>query len=366
MKSGGDRSERGSGIEEIVRPAGGSLGATGGGGVTLDLKTVALLASGMQYGYSFEVIVGHPTCIVRARKGSRGFIFQFWPGFLSLARRKDFHRLPDKVLQRELLQDAGLPAPRLYQVVSGPEGVDRESVRFPAVVKPRHGRGSEDVFTGLKNHLALAEAVAMACREGQDVVIEEHIEGDHYRLLVVDGEMVSCAERRPASVAGDGVHRIADLVRMKNKEPGRPGARDIFSLTHRLVIDQTARRLLASQGFALGTVPAKGQLVRLQEKVLGSLGADFVDVTDRVNAATTEGCQSFAVTHDLFLVGFDFISPDVSKSCEEVGAFNEFNVRNVHFGVGEFCNVGARRPISNFIWDHVPFDEVSAPWFPIF
>ena len=61
----------------------------------------------------------------------------------------------------------------------------------------------------------------MAKAYGQEIIVEKHIPGRHYRILVVNGRFCCASERKPAHVVGDGVSTIAHLIDKTNKDPLR-------------------------------------------------------------------------------------------------------------------------------------------------
>ena len=62
-------------------------------------------------------------------------------------------------------------------------------------------------------------AYLKAIRYSRQVIVEKHIAGKDYRLLVVGDRLVAAAERRPACVVGNGVHTVAGLVAAENENP---------------------------------------------------------------------------------------------------------------------------------------------------
>ncbi len=48
-----------------------------------------------------------------------------------------------------------------------------------------------------------------------EIIIEQYIAGNDYRLYIVGDEVVGAMHRRPPNVIGDGVHNIEQLVELK-------------------------------------------------------------------------------------------------------------------------------------------------------
>lgn len=329
---------------------------------TAGVNMAALLRAARDRGYACELRHAFPKCVATVKRGGVGFLFQYWPGFLTTVRRADIGQLSDKVAQKALLAEAGLPVPELLAVAPHASALATRVSRFPVVLKPRLGEGGVGVHAGLQTREDLREQLERAGSD-RELFVEEHVHGDHFRIQCVSGKFAGCVQRRPPVVVGDGLRSVTDLVAMRNVEPMRRPVGDTTSLIHTIEVDED---VLRSQGVALDTVPAAGHSVTVNPSMLAATGADRVDMAERVHPSTVSACERFAHRHDLFLVGFDFISSDISRPCTETGAFNEVNVCNVDFGMVEACNVGRQWPVSRDIWRAIDFDSVARSDFPHF
>ena len=332
----------------------------------LEIGKIALLAEGIKRGYSFKVLRAAPLNLILASKGAVGFIFQHWPGYITTQRRDDRYNLRDKEYQKRVLSSYGLPVPTLLQVVKHPIQIDLDKISFPVVCKPVIGFGSHDVIAGVSYLHELVAVVNHITNKGHDCLIEPYVLGSHYRLLVVWGKYVSCVERRPASVTGDGVHTVSELIEARNRERWRGDDDDLSTAVPYIKQDAETMTNLAEEGMAAPTIPSGGEQVLLQKHLLAAHCADLLDVTDSVNRDTVELCERCARELDLPLIGFDLISRDVHLSCSDEGAFNEINTVDVGTSVNEHCTISGGRPVSKHIWDGVNFEQVASKSFPEF
>src|SRR5690606_40327359 len=85
------------------------------------------------------------------------------------------------------------------------------------VVKTARGEQGAGITVGVRTPQALRTAVDLARRFCPDVLIEERRHGEDLRVVVIDHEVVAAAVRRPASVIGDGVHTIAELIERQSR-----------------------------------------------------------------------------------------------------------------------------------------------------
>ena len=86
----------------------------------------------------------------------------------------------DKWLTSQALQDAGIPVPETWLAT------DTNKVRYPAVIKPRGGRGSRGLAY-LRQASDLEGYLMMARGSPQEYVIQEQIEGREFTVSVVVG-----------------------------------------------------------------------------------------------------------------------------------------------------------------------------------
>src|SRR5438067_3225162 len=128
--------------------------------------------------------------------------------------------LIDKLLTYKILKEDGLPIVRHAQfslrgMTPGLQFLSES--KGDCVVKPANGTGGgRGITTGIRTRSQLARAAAAAAVYCDELLIEEQIKGDNYRLLFLDGEMIDSFVRRHPNVMGDGRSSIARLVRNSN------------------------------------------------------------------------------------------------------------------------------------------------------
>ena len=192
------------------------------------------------------------------------------------------------------------------------------------VVKPCDANQGKGVSLNLHGDEEVRQAYRLASCYSSRVMVEEYIVGRHYRLLVVGGKLVAAARRLPAMVTGDGVHTIAELIEIENRNPrrGRGHARP----QTRLKVDAVALAVLAKQGKTLEDRPKPGERVLLRENANLSTGGSAWDVTFKVhpfNAALAERAASII---GLDIAGVDLVTPDLKLPLETgKGALIEVN-----------------------------------------
>lgn len=244
----------------------------------------------------------------------------------------------DKRAAHALLRLAGLPVPAQRAVRSADDACRAAGqMGYPVVMKPADQDGGRGVEAGLQDETALRRAHARARTHSTQLVVERHIEGQDYRLGVLNGRLAWCTWREPAGVWGDGQATVSTLIDAANRDPRRstrPGAHMVP-----ITLNAEARELLSEQGVALDVVPAKGTFVRLRRAANVSSGGRPVDVLANVHPDNAALAVQAARLFRLSLAGVDLITPDIGRSWREAG--------------GAICEVNGQ-----------PQFSVTAPWVP--
>ncbi|WP_235534314.1 MULTISPECIES: cyanophycin synthetase [unclassified Sphingopyxis] len=224
----------------------------------------------------------------------------------------------NKHAAKELLQAAGLPAPRGEVVRTAEEAMQAaRRIGWPVVIKPLDGNQGRGVTTDLRYETQALEAFERAVAISRRVIVEQQLPGTDHRLLVVAGELVAVAERVPAHVIGNGRHSIEDLIGLVNADPRR-GAGHEAVLT-RIRIDDVLRRFLEQSGAKLSDIPDAGARIWLRGAANLSTGGTAIDRTDEVHPDNIAIAIQAAATIGLDVAGIDMMSPDISRSLAETG-----------------------------------------------
>lgn len=256
----------------------------------------------------------------------------------------------DKWLTKRLLQDLRIPVPEGRIAEDEDEAVEEaKRLGTPVAVKPfnaNHGRG---VSLGLIDEMEIRTAFRLAKIYSQEILVEQQVHGNDYRLLVVDGKMVAASLRHPAQVVGDGVLTVRQLVEKENGSPLRGDDHEL-PLT-KIPIDPVTVMVLARQGLTLDSVPAAGRIVLLRESGNLSTGGTAEDVTDLVHPANSEVASRAVRALGLDVAGVDVVAKDIGIPLElQGGAIIEVNASpglRMHL----FPTRGQRREVAKAIVD---------------
>lgn len=259
----------------------------------------------------------------------------------------------DKALTNQMLRAVGVPVPDGESVSSAEEAwVVAQAIGLPVVVKPEAGNQGKGVSVNLRTEAEIGTAFAIARAYDRRVLVERYIEGDDYRLLIVNGELVAAARREPAHVFGDGIHTIAQLVTTVNLDPRRrPGHSG--SLTQ-ITLDAATALVLQQQGLTINSIPEPGQRVTLRTNCNLSTGGTATDVTDEVHPSNVRVAKLAAQIMGLDIAGIDVLCRDIRRPLhEQSGAIVEVNAApglrmHLHPAQGQSRDVGA--PIVDMLY----------------
>ncbi len=228
-------------------------------------------------------------------------------GASEIAKDKDYAAYFLKRLGYPVPEGKTFFAPKWAAVLGSERTADAacayaESLGWPVIVKPNsrsQGRGVAKAW----NEKELRQAI-------EEIEVYENVylvqcvaRGRDYRIVVLDGEVISAYERRPLCVVGDGVLTVAELLTEKQKQFVQ-GGRDTIVPTEDFRIDNT----LAQQGLTLESVLEKGKEVELLPNANLSSGGDAFDVTDVLHQEWHTLAARIAHDANLRYIGIDIMT----------------------------------------------------------
>ena len=224
----------------------------------------------------------------------------------------------NKRLTKMMLEDAGIPVPKgtvIRKLKSAIE--DAQWLSYPVTVKPHDGHHGKGVTTNITNEEELVEAFERAKKRSNKIIVEQHLTGNDYRMLVVGGKFVAAAKRAPAAVLGDGQHTIAELIEIENQNPDRGYGHE--NVMTRLKVSSVTEHLLEKFAYTMDTVLKNGETFNLELTANLSTGGSAKDVTDQVHKANKFMAERIAKIIDLDIAGVDVMAPTITEPIAKVG-----------------------------------------------
>ncbi len=222
----------------------------------------------------------------------------------------------DKRSTLMLLQKTGLPVTRQIMVHSEAHAVENaHRMGYPVVIKPDNQDGGLGVFPRITSDEQLKKAYGKAQRYSKTILLEKHIFGKDYRLIVLNGELIWAIERFPAGVTGDGTSNISELIQVANQ-----------SRAIKIEITEELLAYLSEQRLELNSIPNAGIFIPLNKIANISAGGTPVAVFDKVHPDNRRLAETAAKLLRLDLAGIDFITPNIEESyLEKGGSLIEIN-----------------------------------------
>ena len=265
-------------------------------------------------------------------------------GVVAWACRRELYKNPNnanswalaknKVVTSRILQLNDIPCPRFVHVKSTctdatklGERLEKFHIGFPVVVKATSLRQGHSVHVNLTSSEEVCRAISqvLSAPNVHDVIVEEHVFGKDFRILVLGGRVWDVVERIRPRVTGDGVRNVQQLIDHLNQRQRRRGLPPFKHVTWPFIADQ----------LGLGGRPRS--VVRAHVVQAGD-GIEVTNLTNRHNGCTVQRIPLDSVHPDnldlferisdllgLELAGIDFLSSDLGRSYREIGHVIEVN-----------------------------------------
>ena len=222
----------------------------------------------------------------------------------------------------------------------------------PLVVKPTSGSGGGlGVTTGITSIKALKRASRLASRFDTDLLVEEQLAGDSYRLLYLDGRFIDAVRRDPPTITGDGQHTIRQLIRLENVR--RLKQRPISALSP-LRVDRDCINKLQSMGLTPGSRLEKGRTIVVKQAVNENCASRNHSVKDQVHPEIIALGSRLVKDLGVRVAGLDLLCNDITMPLSESnGIFNEVNTTpgiHHHYLVSDSAK---RVPVAELVLEHM-------------
>ncbi len=231
----------------------------------------------------------------------------------------------DKHLTKELLRRHGIPVPTgeiAYSVGSALRYAGE--IGYPVVIKPYDSNHGNGVTLNIQGREGVPEAFKLAVSFSSAAVVEKHITGQDYRVLVVGDKVSAVARRLPPKVTGDGMSTIRQLVDKENENPLR-GEDHTKPLTQ-IELDDIAIAVLGETGLTPESIPESGTVVYLRKNANLSTGGTAASCPDSIHPENAKLAIRAAKALGIDIAGVDICSPDISIPLfENGGAVLEVN-----------------------------------------
>ena len=173
---------------------------------------------------------------------------------------------------------------------------------FPVIAKPNsssQGSGVHLVYSKKELRSALTDIF----KEDRIALIEKYLPGRDYRIVVLDGKVISAYERTALSITGDGKRSIISLLRQKQKNFIKLGRDTRINFE-----DSRIKAKLKREGYTLRSVLKKSEKIFLLDNANLSTGGDSVDVTRKIHPGFKKIATDLTKKMGLRIAGVDIMT----------------------------------------------------------
>ncbi|MEX2290698.1 MAG: N-acetylglutaminylglutamine synthetase [Mycobacteriales bacterium] len=216
-------------------------------------------------------------------------------------------RCDDKRITRRILEAAGLAVPRGRTATGDERDAEFLGEIGELVVKPARGEQGKGITVGVTDEAQLQRAVGLARQHCPTVLLEELVEGEDLRVVVIGHEVVAAAVRKPAAVIGDGRSTIRRLItaQSRRREVATGGESSI-------PLDDATCECVRAAGHELDDVLPPGEELRVRRTANLHTGGTIHDVTPLLHPSLVTAAVRASRALDIPVTGLDFLVPDVT------------------------------------------------------
>ena len=235
----------------------------------------------------------------------------------------------NKYKTKEILKKYNLAAPKGLIFNRETENINdlikniNLELEYPLVVKPTNGQNSVDVYVNISNEKELIKIINKLEGKYKKLIIEEMIEGELYRILIINNNIVDIIFRGNAYIIGDGVNSIKDLIYIENIRRKKDSIMNNKSL---ILIKKYDIKYIKKQGYDLDDIPPKN--IKIYTSKIPTLKTGVKIKRINLNDVHPDNLTLFKKVSKIFnttITGIDFISKDISKSYKKQGNILELN-----------------------------------------
>lgn len=200
-----------------------------------------------------------------------------------------------------------MPATIAYDTDEGAQAFLRQYKQI--VVKPSDGAHGNGVSINVSTTKLLEEALRRARVYSQTggLILQQQVQGNDYRILVIDGVAIAVSQRTAASVMGDGVHTNRELITIENETNSKRGSNYEKPLNY---IDVDAACIFL--GEAMQLIPGQGEDSTVVGTANIGTGGKATDRTGQIPAAMIAEAERIVREIGAFTCGVDFMYDDTN------------------------------------------------------
>ncbi len=186
----------------------------------------------------------------------------------------------------------------------------------PVVIKPVNGSHGFDVYTNINTEQELLQCLKklVSHRGLTDILIEEYYPAKEYRVFITKNKDYAVLNRDPASVIGNGINTIEELINNENYHRFHPRTNALCNI----IIDEEVSKFLAQKNMTLESIPAQDEKVYLRDNSNVATGGLCIDATDIVDSSVIDIAYKVLMSFPgLPYMGIDYMTNSIDKKQDE-------------------------------------------------
>ncbi|GGB59718.1 GNAT family N-acetyltransferase [Roseibium aquae] len=208
----------------------------------------------------------------------------------------------DKATTRRIVERAGVQTPAQI-TADDPDEIEAFLAKHGSVVvKPARGEQGKGISIGLTTPDEVEAAVAQARTHSNEVLIEQCVDGEDLRLIVIDYKVVATAVRRPAQIIGNGTSTIDELIKAQSRR--RAAATGGES---KIELNDETHRCLDAAGYGLDDVLPQGERLAVRRTANLHTGGTIHDVTAETHHVLIDAAIRAAKAIEIPVTGIDLM-----------------------------------------------------------
>jgi cyanophycin synthetase len=255
-----------------------------------------------------------------------------------------------KNLTNMVLEGAGIPVPKQVPLDSPIDAIKFFDKYKKIVIKPAQQLGGIGITLLPNNEKEVIEGYTIAKEKNRsqgdtEVLGEEFLEGENYRLLVVGDKVVGAVRRKSAHVIGNGYSTLQQLIDTINEERKS-------RILKPIKIDNEVNIRLRELNMTLDSIPIENQEVILRYSCNLTTGGTTEECMKEVHPYYRKLAVDAVHAIGTEFGGVDIITPDITKQTK--CGINEINYNpglRLHYKVDKGEAIKVAIPIMEHIRD---------------
>lgn len=193
-----------------------------------------------------------------------------------------------------------------------------ENLQYPVITKPIDGAHGDGVAINLNTKEELNRWIeySFSWENVSRIVIQEQIQWDDHRILVINWKVISVTKRIPPYIIGDGKLSISQLIQQENLNPKRRWGVDHDAPMSKIKIDNKSIDYLNEQWYNSDSILKIGIQVSVRRNANLSTWGLAIDVTSIIHPSIAKQAEKISRISWLWFCGVDYFCNDISESLD--------------------------------------------------